>query len=50
MVEEEATCELISFQSALIHMMGSYFIHVYDSSSKASSVCSFDDTALCVWL
>ena len=27
MVEEEATCELNSFQSALIHMMGSYFIY-----------------------
>ena len=27
MVEEEPTCELNNFQSALIHMMGSYFIY-----------------------
>ena len=27
MVEEEVTCELSSFESALIHLVGSYFLY-----------------------
>ena len=27
MVEEEATCEVSSFESALIHLVGSYFLY-----------------------
>ena len=49
MVEEEATCELSSFESALIHLMGAYFTYYIAYPKPLQSLLLMIQHRLCVW-